>query len=1001
MVLAQAACQAATIEEALTFKLTFDDEKLAAQKSAGPPEPIEITGKPAFVDGLRGKALFLGENVSVTYASRSNLAVPGAISFRLRVDRDRLPGKGIPFRFTHFFLTRYKPDGYLGVQDSVYGQLNLFLHGFPDMRMWNVSEAFPWEKGRWFHVLVNLHGDRVELFLDGTRLAGATLERPLKPEELGPFVLGSRGPNGFAIDEVLLFSRPLGSSEAKRLAMGNRLLDGRICWFPSLGSIAMEAWGDAGVRQLNLRVVVTDRDEAKHVLADPLTAADWTAPTAGIVQARKIFKLPALADGVYKTWIENDGEPDAVKRRLLERTFVVKRYEWLHNRLGESDVIIPPFTPLVVDGGTVKCVLREHALGELGLWSHVRSLGRDVLARPITLRAYSRGKALVWEGGALNVTEAKPHRVRAEAAAANALMNVASSCEFDYDGMMLVTLRIAPKSGEPLERFFLDIPIRKDVATLFHAVGERIRDNPAGAVPPGTGVVWESRRIPAHDVENFIPYVWVGGEERGISWTADWDRDWVHSKDRSAIELIREEDGTVVIRVNLIDGPVALARPREITFALQASPVKPMPPSWREQVFEFENPGTGKYTILWPPSWGGHYGWSSRYPLDHDFSIVRKVAEAKRKGDYPAPAYTRFIEQWVRRVMEQPGRLEARDSADFVRNHVLFSFNTARAQHAVRGSKLLFYSVACETTDLLPEDEVYHDEWQFRGGMHASASFRDYAVWYANRMMEEGMEGIYVDNSFPMAKFTWPTGEGYVGDDGEVHPNFGILSRTRPLIRRLAVMMHEKGREPFVRVHMTNANILPMLSFAQSSLGWEWKYGTSDFQERFTSNYVRAVNIGRQSGTVPNVLGGIEGVPLDGMEGIRLTRSALAATLPHEMLPYARVHSPTAVRVRDIVYDFVKEKGVEAFPYWEDGGPVRAPEGLLVTAYRAGRRLLFVVGNAGGEGNYTIRVDPARLGWNIAGAVNRETGAEIPVKDNMLTLRMGRHDLALIEARRD
>ncbi|HUV38913.1 MAG TPA: glycoside hydrolase domain-containing protein, partial [Planctomycetota bacterium] len=694
-----------------------------------------------FVDGLRGKALFLGENVSVTYAGKGNLAVPGAISLWLRVDRDRIPGKGIPFQFTQFFLTRYKADGYLGLQDSVYGQLNLFLHHFPGMRMWNVSGTFPWEKGRWFPVLVNLHGDRVELFLDGRRLAGATLERPLRPEELGPLVLGSRGPNGFAVDELQLFSRPLSPGEVRRLAMGNRLLDGRICWFPSPGCIALEVWGAAGVRQRNLRVVVTDRDEAKRVLAEALTAADWAAPTAGIVQTRKTVKLPALADGVYKTWIENDDEPDAVKRRLLERTFVVKRYEWLHNRLGESDVIIPPFTPLVVDGRTVKCVLREHVLGELGLWSQVRSLGREVLARPITLGAYSRGKALAWEGGALNVKESKPHRVTVDASAANALMSVASTCEFDYDGLMLVTLRIAPKSVEPLDRLFLDIPVRKDVARLFHAVGERIHGNPGGVVPPGAGVVWESRRIPARDVGNFIPYVWVGGEERGISWTADWDRDWVHSKERSAIELIREQDGTVIIRVNLIDGPVTLARPREITFALQVSPVKPMPPNWREQVFEFETPGTGKYTILWPPSWGGHYGWSSRYPLDDDFSLVRRVAEAKRKGDYPSAEYARFIEQWVSKVMDHPGRLEARDSTGFVRNHVLFSFNTARSQHAVRGSKLLFYSVACETTDLLPEDEVYHDEWQFQRGMHASASFRDYAVWYANRMMEEGMEG--------------------------------------------------------------------------------------------------------------------------------------------------------------------------------------------------------------------------------------------------------------------
>lgn len=422
-----------------------------------------------------------------------------------------------------------------------------------------------------------------------------------------------------------------------------------------------------------------------------------------------------------------------------------------------------------------------------------------------------------------------------------------------------------------------------------------------------------------------------------------------------------------------------------------------MPPKWREKVFEFESPGTGRCTILWPASWGGHYDWSSRYPLDQDYSLVRRTAEIRRKGGYPSKSDGQFIDDWVRKVMAHPGKLEFRDSEAYVRGHVQFSFNVAQMQHGAGGGKILFYSAASAPTDLLPENRTHEDEWQYRKCMHSSASFVDYAVWYADKMIQQGLDGIYVDNAYPMPKFTWPTGEGYVGDDGEVHPSLGSISRTRALVRRLAVMMHQKKRQPYVRVHMTNAAILPVLSFAQASLGWEWKYGKTDFQDRFTPGYVRAVNIGRQAGTIPNVLGGVTGVPANSPEEIRLTRTALAMTLPHEIFPYSRVHAPTAVAARDIVYGFIKGRQVQAFPYWQNRSLVSGPDNLLVTAYKADKRLLLVVGNMGGEGDYELRLDALAAGGQVAAATNRETGQDVKVKLSTLHLSIKKHDLALIE----
>jgi hypothetical protein len=984
-------------EEFLIFYLSFDKEDLQADNSRGRGDPIEVEGEISFVKGMSGSALFLKDGTKIIYDRKDNLAVPGAISFWVQLNRDRVPGKPPqPFGPTYFWWTRYQPNGYLGVQDSVYGHLNLWLHNFQNMKQWNVSAPFPWKKDRWFHIAVNLYGQQVELFLDGRRVAQAKLERPLKSEELGPFILG-QSQNQYAIDELRIFSHPLSPSEVDRLAMGVDPLRGRIAYLPSLQALVIEAGSDPAMREVaSLDLIVTDADEKQILMKQPLKQEAWRPTAAGTLRLRQVVKLPALREATYRTWLQETSTPGVEGARWLKRDFVVNRYEWENNNLGKSDVVIPPFTPLEVSGNKVKSILRTHYLGDLGLWQQVESLGTGILAEPISLNVTSGGKRLPWKHNPVKIIESKPHRVKTEATSSNALMEVIASGEFDYDGLMKITLQITPTSAQIIDHLWLEIPVREEIATLFHAVGEHIRANPAGYIPSGKDIVWQSRSLHQPNIDNFIPYIWVGGEERGICWVADWDKDWVHSQERSAVELVRR-DGEIIIRVNFINRPIELRHSHTITFALQASPVKPMPENWRNLVFDFGNPGRGRFPLLWPPSWGGHYGWASRYPLDKDFAYVNKLEETQRNGRIDEE----FIEKWVQRVMEHPSPLSHRDDREYVRRSVEFAFRSAKGlyQRDPPG-KILYYSVAEATTELLPENATFDDEWQYFKRMHSPASFRDYAIWYADKMLQAGMGGIYVDNAYLATSFNWAMEEAYVAEDGDVHPSLGIW-RLRELIRRLSVMMYEKGHEPLVMVHMTNANMLPVLSFAQVILGWEWKYGANDFQDRFMPDYVRAVNIGRQTGNIPLVLDGITGVDKDSDEFMRLTRTALALALPHEIFFYGggRMHVPTAITARDIISQFRSRPNTAAYPYWGNNAFVEAHGDLLLTVYQYQCNLLLIIGNMGKSGNYTVRVNGEKLGFGmLLRAVNRENDRGIPIKDNAMDLYINKHDFVLIEA---
>ena len=75
------------------------------------------------------------------------------------------------------------------------------------------------------------------------------------------------------------------------------------------------------------------------------------------------MRLPALATGQYEAALFLDGDTPAAKPiRALPFTHQ-ENFVWKGNRLGMDDVVIPPFTPLTVQGRVVRAVLRRHTHG--------------------------------------------------------------------------------------------------------------------------------------------------------------------------------------------------------------------------------------------------------------------------------------------------------------------------------------------------------------------------------------------------------------------------------------------------------------------------------------------------------------------------------------------------------------------------------------------------------------------------------------------------------------
>ena len=200
-------------------------------------------------------------------------------------------------------------------------------------------------------------------------------------------------------------------------------------------------------------------------------------------------------------------------------------------------------------------------------------------------------------------------------------------------------------------------------------------------------------------------------------------------------------------------------------------------------------------------------------------------------------------------------------------------------------------------------------------------SWQNMVLFYHKRMLETFADGIYFDDYFLVPNYN-PLGPGYVDDEGKLHAGVNIFA-FHDLAKRVAVMQHQMGHRPLVFIHMTNANIVPMLSFGTMILDHEWRdrgdWTDKDSQERLgleeDTSLLLAQSTGLQSGCLAvyhDLFHGDE----------RLGRSALGVALTHEMKfgrAWWRSGDGAAAQMSDFGYGL---PDCRVWRYWDDAQPI-------------------------------------------------------------------------------
>ena len=753
-------------------------------------------------------------------------------------------------------------------------------------------------------------------------------------------------------------------------------LDYRYAYYPSHHLVRIHVPKppeDASIWHLELR-----SNPDKTLLAE----TSGKLPMAPVGEA---MPVPDLPEGDYILTLTLAGDGQAV---IEERHLRRDRPEWEGDRLGLEEVVIPPFEPLGVDSSdnSVNCVLRSHSHGEAGLWRQVSSQGHDLLADPVRLEVVSGETVYIARGELVRITEATPTRVRGEAEWTAGPVSGTTQFDYDYDGLKTITLKLLP-TVETIDRLQLVIPMRAGETWLMHPVTTGLRQHYAGRIPDGEGRVWDTSAVPNRLAGIFVPYLYLGGPERGICFAADNDRDWITDPEIPMMVIEREGD-TVNLRLNIIARPSQLVRERTLTFALQATPAKPMPEMpyhWRRWWATGTDRDIDTVQInFWGGNqyWGGRHFATSVYPAFEDYSYWDHLADLREVGRWDSG----FLDQWMQRFENLP----AKDRQSLF-NHFRWGMQSAAGAPLNSGPTGTFHFVIpyinprgahIETREFITtyidewlQGDIVDPRWNAKSTFHrprrVHSSFPGSATWYQvepvpsridmllhyhRKMLETFADGIYWDNFFLQPSFVpgEAGGPGYVDDDGRPRPGVNLMG-LRSLVKRTATMMHTMGMQPLTYIHMTNVNIVPMLSFGTINLDWEWRdqghFVGMDLQDRLHADrdtaMILAHNLGLQAGNIPVAITGNILRAGSGATREWLSRTGMAVCFPHEIRMHGGDRTVSFIQNEMARFGYGMED-CHVYRYWEEGFPLEM-EGANMHALVLARegRVMLAIGNYG------------------------------------------------------
>ena len=294
--------------------------------------------------------------------------------------------------------------------------------------------------------------------------------------------------------------------------------------------------------------------------------------------------------------VSADGVPDCtvpvaltVRDAVLEDGGVsdlggMARLKWLNSTIGLDEEVTAPYTPLEVDGRTVRCLGRRVRWDDAGLLQSIRCGEQEILAAPMGIEVEITDGPVIWKDVPAKVTHRASGVVTWRASRKAGALSMQCDAKMEADGYLNYSVTLAANQATDLQDVRLSIPLRREVATYMMGLGKR------GGPRPKT---WEWK----WDAGRANNMVWVGDAHAGLHLKLKGPQDEWHlwGVERGALETWANaglggcnvtEEGEDAVLVRAYTGPRRLEAGEkiELRFGLLITPVKPLDPGhWNQR----------------------------------------------------------------------------------------------------------------------------------------------------------------------------------------------------------------------------------------------------------------------------------------------------------------------------------------------------------------------------------------------------------------------------------
>lgn len=916
----------------LVFHAAFDGTTDAVSKGDG--KAVSIEGPVAYRPGKVGQALRCGEGgAAVTYQSAGHIR-PAAGSMEMWVCPLDWTGHEDEF---HVFLEALNP-GWLLLYRYYQGGILTLLGTSGNQYRSAGSPPIDWKPGEWHHLVGTWRARQLEIYVDGQR-AGFS-DNPLLPEQFADtFVVGDRPwhvarQRQSLVDEVKLYSAPLDAESIAKAAEGEA--------FTFTPRLLISTTADADAGELHVMcdaagmVGETGRGRTATVELTPKGKPDVLArgqiETLPNDVGRCDLPLARIAQGEYEvhaSLLDADGNQVASAVGAFAKPGPPV---WRGNVLGMADRVLAPWTPLKTDRQkvAVDCWDRRYEFG--ALLSQVRSGNTPLLSSPVTLEAIVGGKTVAL-AGACAVKSAGSTRAVFTGSAMGAGLQAQVQHETEFDGYTWTQVRLQAARPVPVEELRLTWTMPRVQASLLHCDGMSWISNYAGPVRPEG---WSS---------DWAHFFWVGNEDRGLSWYAETNRNWIAAKGKPALE-VKPQGDQVRCTVRLIAAPTTIDQPLDYSFGMMATPARPRPANARRWRMA---PGVRPtIDIVWPNGNMKYYGYTE--PED-----PAKFAE-RAKTDH-----------------EQGTLIIPYINLNYVSGGV--------PEWSYYGPKW------ADPARVVTPSDVAAMGYASMGTCPASRDWQDFILYRINEMIDKyGVDGIYIDCWGPSPCSAEPC--GWQDATGKLQPTRPIRAY-REILRRVYALFRERRPNALLMIHMSSEVDIPMLSFADTILDGEQFVSSKlkdDYLELLPPEMFRAEFMGRNYGPVDFFLPEFRG------DFANTGTPNLAAYLMlHDVNPWPIWSDAKAWNKLYEALDAVKIEQAKFVPYWQRP-PLTGNQGVLASAYVQGDQVVLAVVNTGETPVGDLVLDPKPLGSaSVGSAKDMLTDEQFQVGGNMVRAPLARH----------